>query len=554
MEWLCVRGFAQKLRRVDVARARRTEHLGDWRLVKDNTVRTVLRLPDPESPEGPGLFLKRYKFRDLGRSVRHLAVPTKPQVEWRACRALQAIGVPTCDVLAIGLRRRWGVPQEGFLISREIAEVTSLDRFLRQQSHPHSILPVARELARLTASLLRNGLFHNDYHSGNLLVRADAADGQRVFIVDLHSFRRRHIGRRHATAMLAKLACSTDASALNPRVKACFLEHLLHNWRGLDEVYAPDVQRWSCRVRREMERQHRRHMRSRTRRCLKESSLFTGEKTESFTVRRRRDFPLEAALAAVALHRKAVDGEADGVQVRGEARRTEVTVCPSESVPPRTKNKPAPAAEVLPGKVCVKAFRRVTLRERLKDSLRPRSRARVAWVAARGMHVRDIPAPQPLALLESRRKLSGEPDYLIAEAIEHEGSLTEFLMRAEPPERQLRRLSDTVARLLVHMAEEGVYHPDTKPANILVRREEDGFPLCLVDLDRVRFDARMWRGRWVKVLARVNAGLPEGISVLHRMRCLRGCAAGRWSAAKRLKITRNVQGLSRTRGRPDLPE
>ncbi len=550
MEWLSVAGFAPTLRRIDVLRARRVDRLGDWRLVKDNTVRSVLRLPDPQEPGGPGLFLKRYKFRDFSRRLRHLAMPTKPEVEWRACRMLRAIGVPTCDVLAIGLRRKCGLPQEGFLISREIAGVTGLSKFLHQQHDRKALWSVAEELAEMTARLLRNGLYHNDYHGGNLLIRPQTPPGQRLFVVDLHSFRRRLIRRRHVVGMLAMLARSTKAPGVNEATRMQFLRRLLERWRGLQQVGPADLRRWCRRVREAVRRQHRRHMCSRTRRCLKESSLFTIEETERFTVHRRRDFPRQAALAAVALHRKAMQGQTDGVEVFRQGRRTEVTVCPSESVPPRTLNQPAPPDRVRPGRVCVKAFRRQTLRERLKDALRPRSRARVAWVAARGLHVRGIPAAQPMALLESRHKLAGEPDYLITEAIKNEGTLVEFLMNRRPTPTERRRLSRAVARLLVEMADEGVYHPDTKASNILVRRDGSEFRLWLVDLDRARFDTRIGRRRWVKCLARINAALPPGVPVLDRMRCLRECSRGRWSAADSLEVARQVHALSLKRGGP----
>ncbi|KPK64956.1 MAG: hypothetical protein AMK73_04380, partial [Planctomycetes bacterium SM23_32] len=83
--------------------------------------------------------------------------------------------------------------------------------------------------------------------------------------------------------------------------------------------------------------------------------------------------------------------------------------------------------------------------------------------------------------------------------------------------------------------------------NVLVRRTDDGFRLYLVDLERTRFDRPLTRDRWVKCLARLNAGLPASVSLLDRMRCLRACGRGRWSARERLSVARDVYALSLTR-------
>jgi hypothetical protein len=287
-------------------------------------------------------------------------------------------------------------------------------------------------------------------------------------------------------------------------------------------------------------------MRSRTRRCMVESSLFTADRGGGFRVRRRRDFPLESALEAVQRHREALSREDREAGARKQGRRTEVSVVPCPAVPPFGVGQPAPPERVGRGRVCVKGFRRDTWRERLKDTLRLRSRARANWMAARGLRVRGVPAAQPLALLESRPKLSGRPDYFVMEALEADGTLHEAQDTLSETER--RELARAVARLLNLMAEEEVYHPDTKPTNLLVKLRDGGPKLWLVDLDRTRFDAPMTDGRWVKVLARLNAGLGTDIALLDRMRCLREISRGRWDAPKRKEMARRVYELSLARG------
>ncbi|MGD2174601.1 MAG: lipopolysaccharide kinase InaA family protein, partial [Candidatus Brocadiaceae bacterium] len=186
MKWRCIPEFAPTVPLLDVDRLRRPGQLSPSELVKDSTTRTVARIPDPSNPAGPGLYVKRYKFRDLRDRVRYRFVPSKPRKEWRICRALQQRGIPTCDVLAIAVRHRWGLPCEGFLVSRELTDTFTLKEFLSgefpamAEKQPDLRRELTVELAALTARLVDARFYHHDYHAGNLLVRPEAAPGERL--------------------------------------------------------------------------------------------------------------------------------------------------------------------------------------------------------------------------------------------------------------------------------------------------------------------------------------------------------------------------------------
>jgi len=500
----------------------------------------VARLPDPSAPDGPGLFVKRYKFRDLRDRIRHVFTPAKPEVEWRVCRALAAAGIRTCDVLAIGLRRIHGMPREGFLVSREIPSVVTLRQFLRAggQDARRSLVD---ELAEVTARLADAGFHHRDYHAGNILVRPDAAHGERLYIVDLHSIRIGRPRRRHMLRMLAMLDDSTRKVGAGREDRRAFLRAFLGRWQGGPGASDDSVRRWTWMARRAQRALHRRHMASRTRRCIVRSSLFTPDRAGGYRLHRRRDFRAGTALDAVERHRAALARNAPGCEVLRDGRKTQVTLCPCDAVPPLAGVRPAPDDRVGPGRVCVKAFVRAGPVQRLKDLLRPRSRARRAWIASHGLHVRGIPAPRPLALLERR---IGAADYLITEAIPHDGDLGELAARGLPAGAWRRRLGCAIAGLLDRLAREEVRHPDTKPTNFLVGGQGDEVRLHLVDLDRMRFGTPATARTWIKNLAQLNAGLPADVTLLDRMRCLRDCSRGRWGRAERLRIARQVHSLS----------
>jgi len=554
MEWLTVQEFAATIPRFDVVRSRHPESLSQDELVKDSMARTVLRLPDPGETEGPGLYLKRYKFRSLRERIKHLFVPTKPATEWRVCRALQAAGIPTCDVLAVAVRRRWGLPREGFLVSREIPGAVDLKQLLEvrlpdiEKERLGFGREVIDELAKLTARLADGGFEHRDYHRGNILVRPDAPAGERLCVLDLHRIRRGPVGRPGMVRMLAALAGSSLRPPLPHEYSYAFLSAVLRNWQGGPAPSPKETTFLLYHVRRRQRKLRRRRMKSRTRRCLVESTMFTRDRAGDFVIHRRRDFPVDAALRAIEAHRSAIAGDDGAGRVCRKGRRTEVTVCPCEAVPPLDVSRPAGPEEVKRGEICVKAFRRDSVWAGLKDLLRPRGRARSAWIAAQGFAVRGVPAARPLALLESRSKLTGRPDYLITEALENDGDLGELALSGHLPTGEGRRaLGRAIAELLNALEEKGAYHPDTKPTNFLVRETDGEFHLWLVDLDRVRFGGPFTWIQWVKLLARLNAGLPADVTVLDRLRCLRRTRWGECDRRQRLKLAREVYQLSLTR-------
>jgi len=542
MQWLTTADFADALPKLDIEKARHPERLSEAEFVKDNTVRTVMRVAHPSAPDGRRLYIKRFKFKNLRRKLRHLVMPTQAEHEWRIGRALQRDGIPTCRVLAMACRKGVVFHQEAFLVSEEIRETVPLALHFASPG-PEPLQPGDRkqlieELAALVVRLIGAGYYHCDLHAGNVLIAPHRPVGERLFVLDLHSIRSGRPTRRRVLRMLAFLADSSQRSGTGNTDRVRFLRALV---KGRAEAGRPapgTLRDWAMWAKAAWEQHRRRHVRSRTRRCLLESKEFTRDRAPGYRVMRRREFPLEEALATARAHEEAIAGRAGCCEIRKKGPRTEVTICPCRTA----------------GAVCVKAFLRSGFSERLKDLFRPRSRARAAWIAHRGLRVRGLPAARGLALLEAGAKLSGRPDYLIMEALEVDGNLQEMactrLAGSQQSDRPLltaeqrRELILAVADLFRLMAEKQVEHPDMKPSNILVATDAGRVRLWLVDLDRLRFEERWERKQWVQHLAKCDAGLPAQVTLLERMRCLRECGRGRWTPAQRGEIARAVRECS----------
>jgi len=543
IRWLVAEGFAAVLASLDWQGTRDLKSFPERWLVKDNTVRTVAHLPDPAVPDGPGYFVKRYKFRSFKEKLKHLVVPTKAMQEWRICGDLRASGIPTCEVLAAGEGRKRALLREAFLISQEIPHTVELKKFVlgrgwheREGNYKEQLV---EELACLTGRLVRLGYYHRDFHAGNILIQPDSPRGYRLFVLDLHSVRKRKLRPRHVLRMLSMLANSTDLPGVTPADRLRFLVLFLRTWKGVGRVARGEVLWWAGQVESKRKVLHTRHMRSRTRRCLVQSTLFTRHNYGAYYVHRRRDFPVESACKAAELHMQTLAGRDAGCCLCKEGDRTAVTLCPCDSVPPFEVNRPAEPHQLREGVVCVKSFSHRSLGDRLKDVFRFRSRARQAWIGLSGFAARGLPAAKPLALLERRNRLGAGPDFLIMEALSDTCTLHQF---AERPLRQdeRRALTEALARLLNELFDKAVYHPDLKPTNVLVQDVGGEVKLWLVDMARVRFQSHGAKRRWIRYLSQLNAGLPLRITMLDRMRFLRMCSGGEWDGQERLRIAKAV--------------
>src|SRR6266851_4846801 len=163
--------------------------------VKHSPHRTVYRVNLP----GLSFYLKQNRVIDFRTWLRQLVRPSKAAIEFEHAATVADRGIPTALPLGLGERiEGWG-PGDSFFITRCLEDTEPLSTFIE-----HTLAAIegtrqvlvrqrlARELAGFIAQIHEAGVLHNDLHAGNILVRLEADDRPRLFLIDLHAVK---IGR-----------------------------------------------------------------------------------------------------------------------------------------------------------------------------------------------------------------------------------------------------------------------------------------------------------------------------------------------------------------------
>jgi len=162
-----------------------------------------------------GLILKRYNFRRLFALLKNLFRRGKGILEFhRASRLLQA-GIPTVVPLAAADYRRSGILWHSYLLLQEIPAARTLNEW---KGNPYE---AAHALARLLAQLHKQGFYHRDLKSTNLLFDPQG----RWYLIDLDGLHiRRRISLRRAVKDLQRLAqTAKEIPSCTPAVQRAFL-------------------------------------------------------------------------------------------------------------------------------------------------------------------------------------------------------------------------------------------------------------------------------------------------------------------------------------------
>jgi len=468
-------------------------------VVKTSMSRTVLHLP--QTDDRPGLYLKCHRQRNMRERLLDLLRPSRAEREFNNLLRFEHYALPAPRAIALGQVQRKGEPVRRYLAVEEVTGAKLLPDIIAGKNE-QELLALCSDLGKWIAGIHQSGADHRDLQPGNILIRP--GEGQERFVlIDLHSLRFDPVMPEHARARaLAALAGYLEmavgmrgfGSFSGAYMKAAHLEFS-----------------FAAKLQDAIESARSRRFRSRTARCLVNSSKFIIENSNRRRVYRRRD-----------LHPEALDKITEARNGKSE----NVTVL-SESAGARSK-----AVRVtLEGKeqiFFVKEFSKPTLAQSLR-ALFIGPRARREYRAGHGFSVRGISAPEVKACIEG-----GDFDLLVTEFIENGEQLNNVVHRLFVANRfsgkrddlkRQRKFIRALADEIRHMHDAGVYHPDLKAKNILVTEEGSTWRFLFVDLADVRFKPPSTR-RIIKNLMQLNAGIPycigDGLRARFFLRYLRG--------------------------------
>ena len=534
------------------------------KVLKENRLRTVFLLDC--SAVTPGVVdgeeraerwvLKQYRHYGVYDRFRYHFFRSRAEREFHALKQLEEWSFPVPRALAFGLRHKAGVVVEGGLVMEEIPETEELVEHVNQSygrgpDKPHFARARTRllEAGYLVRRLHDRGVHHPDLHGANFLVRTDESGP--LYLIDLHSclfpgYVPRPWRLKGLSAVARSLLFSLPVQevrwlllgyqATSPNVKSFDevrgrFDSTVELATGADAtragVSAPffrQVVSFERKIMASVKRSERRRLKSRTRRCLLNSTTFQVESRKGWRIYSRRSFTVDTVLSKL--------GSEPAGEVLKSSSRGWVAQLSVDGTPLVVKHRQYP-------------FRRRMLSLFVQHPLLR------AWYGARGLEVRGLPTAECQALFEERSFGLVVRSWLVQEALDGQ-SLDRYLWTRfgeESPAtgerfREKQSLSSKSGHLVRKIHQAGVSKHDFSPQNILITRAEDGEAfLYLLDLDDVSFGDKVGRRQRERNLVQLG-NMPEGhITTRDLLRGLRAYDAGEGAFYTRTTIGRLREAL-----------
>ncbi|MHC4663296.1 MAG: lipopolysaccharide kinase InaA family protein, partial [Planctomycetota bacterium] len=491
--WLVDSSLQNALERDILLRINEFPDCDGVRIIKDSTTRKVLHLPAHK--DRPGIYLKCHRLRNRREKFLDRIRSSRAEREFNNLLRLEYYALPAPRALALGEIRPRRKPVRRFLAVEEVPDSKLIPEILESAGRSRT-LSFCSALGRWLAEVHKAGISHHDLQPGNILVIKEN-DNFRFVLIDHHSVSfDPDIPPHSRSRMLAFLAGYIETSCGTHG-----LDSFMDAYRkisGIGPEFGPMLTAQIGLVR-------ARRMRSRTARCLQNSSKFEVESTSEGKIYRRRDFPRET-LKKIASGTGKDNGSFRIISRSPDADSGVATLnCGDET-----------------GRLFIKKFHLAPLGRKLCEIFTG-SGARRAYRAGHGLDVRGIRTPKILACAMDADSGTLVTEYIEgAEALDvvaHRLFVTPRVRNEKPDYRMQNSFIKTLAAAVRNLHETGVYHPDLKAKNILAKKCDSGWEFYFVDLADVRF-SRPTRRRIIKNLVQINAGVPYCIENSIRLRFL----------------------------------
>jgi tRNA A-37 threonylcarbamoyl transferase component Bud32 len=433
------------------------------------------------------LFVKVFKKRDRLSPLlilKALLFGHGARREFDASRYLDDRGVDTPGVIAVGVGSLLGL--RAVIVFRSLNDAVRLDEVFQGFEDDSKKVEKGiyiKLLAQITAKLHSASFHHRDYHAGNILVLGRGKKAN-LNVIDLHrsSF---PMGMRGGRALKNIAAV---CHSLTPYLADGDIPALLREYKEMLGEDLFEIESALKFIKRQILKMEARRLKSRTKRCLKDSTEFSVEKGRGRVVYRRREVEIDRLMGLIE------EFKGGGGTVLKEDKKAKIVLFKQDG-----------------GEVCVKGYGLSSIKDVIWTAL-GKSRGHVSWRSARGLAVRGFNTPLPLALVIFRRFYIPSEVYFITESLKPAVELDRFILSAfKTSQNGKEGLLTGLADVIGSLHEKGVYHRDLKGTNIGVKRERGDYTFALIDLDDVSFTAGVNLKRRARNLSQLYLSTPKMI-------------------------------------------
>jgi len=443
-------------------------------------------------PKKGRIFLKRDRTKGWFESVKYLVLPSKARREWFLAHQVLRRKIEVPKPIGWMERIQHGFVKESYYLSQAVGSGVSL---IEESGRLGECFPL-HQLAKTVKKMHHAGLLHNDLHAGNFLW-----EGESLCVTDLHSVRILRTLSLNQKLWNLSLLFHSLRSVWGEKDQSLFMEVYFEG----DPIYGESKNELLRKVHVMMDRLQKRQWKSRTKRCLKESTEFTVQRWKGIHYYHRRDYPLDRCKRAVEEHLKLLNGDPSGLIKH--TRKINVSI-----VKDNGKN------------ICVKQFRNLSLWDVLKDRFRT-SKGLKAWLGANGLKVRRLPSFQALGLVEKRSWLGLRESFFLMETSGRGQELDRYILGALKDFQKRRLFIRTFAEWLSHFHQMGIYHRDMKTCNLLTFENGGTWAFHLLDLEDLFLEGKVGEKKLFRSLLQLNTSIPKAISRTDRLRFLKGYRA-----------------------------
>ena len=478
-----------------------------YTLVKENRVRSVISMP-ASGINANGIYIKYFKRGGFKEYIKHLFVPTKARTEWEVGNALRSNDIKTALPLAISEGKRGLLMvTETVTNSEELMEFFTANyvSFLSEGKEFEKRM-LLNKLAVFIRDIHEKGFCHYDLHAGNILIKFNKEQnvtGYDLYLMDLHRVKIfKSVSTNKRIFNLAQIFNSLS-SIMTMSDKIDFIQSYGDSAFGNvtdEKELVRQIDEQSSKIRNI-------HYRSRRKRCLKESSVFSRRMIANMKMFFRKGYDTDSLHELIEKHNSALINNDSAVIMK----------CDSKTALTRHAFKDKTVQNVV-----VKQYRVGCFGCLLKNLFRG-SAGRKAWVAGNGLRVYGLNTPLPLALLEKKRSGITTGSYLIMEEVKDSLEMDRYILKNLDNRKDIKKkkaLISNIANTLGEMHNHNIFHHDLKTCNIMVKENGKSFDFTFLDFDKVSFNEEITVRKRVKNLVQINLSTPRLFTLADRLRFL----------------------------------